>query len=158
MVAPADGYTTGVTLEPGQRVEIVRTGSVLNYVVKDQTKLSAWVNQIYLRHVKPGQPAEIVLQLYPGKTLKAVVDSVVLMSQAGQLEPSGEVPEQPAGQRPPGQYAIILKIKESPNLPLGVPGGAIGTAAIYTDSARPTQIIPKVKLRMQAWRNYIIPS
>ena len=158
VVAPADGYTTGVTLEPGQRVGIVRTGSVLNYVVNDQTKLVAWINQIYIRHVKPGQPAEIVLQLYPGKALKATVDSVVLMSRTGQLEPSGEVPEQPAGQRPPGEYAVILRIKDKADLPLGVPGGAVGTAAIYTESAKATQIIRKVMLRMQAWRNYIIPG
>jgi hypothetical protein len=31
------------------------------------------------------------MQLYPGKTLKATVDSVVLMSRTGQLEPSGRM-------------------------------------------------------------------
>ena len=158
VVAPADGYTTGVTLEPGQRVGVVRTGSVLNFVVKDQTKLVAWINQIYIRHVKPGQPAEVVLQLYPGKTLKATVDAIVLMSETGQLKPSGDVPGQPAGQRPPGEYAVVLKMKDTAKLFLGVPGGAVGTSAIYTDSARATQIIRKVMVRMQAWKNYIIPG
>ncbi len=158
VVAPADGYTTGVTLRPGQRVGTVRAGSVLNYVVNDQTKMAVWINQIFIRYVKPGQPSEVVLQLYPGKTLKATVDSIVLMSAEGQLNPSGEVPEQPAGQRPPGQYAVILRIKDQADLPLGVPGGAIGTAAIYTESAKATQIIRKVMLRMQAWKNYVIPG
>lgn len=157
VVAPADGYTTGVTLQPGQRVGTVRAGSVLNYVVNDQTKLAAWINQINIRHVKPGQPAEVALQLYPGKTLKGTVDSIVLMSQTGQLEPSGEVPEQPIGPQPPGQYIVILKIEDEADLPFGVPGGAIGTAAIYTESARATQVIRKVMVRMQAWMNYIIP-
>ena len=157
VVAPADGYTTGVTLQPGQRVGTVRAGSVLNYVVNDQTKLAAWINQINIRHVKPGQPAEVALQLYPGKTLKGTVDSIVLMSQTGQLEPSGEVPEQAIGPQPPGQYIVILKIEDEADLPFGVPGGAIGTAAIYTESARATQVIRKVMVRMQAWMNYIIP-
>ena len=157
VVAPADGYTTGVTLQPGQRVGTVRAGSVLNYVVNDQTKLAAWINQINIRHVKPGQPAEVALQLYPGKTLKGTVDSIVLMSQTGQLEPSGEVPEQPIGPQPPGQYIVILKIEDEADLPFGVPGGAIGTAAIYTESARATQVIRKVMVIMQAWMNYIIP-
>ena len=157
MVAPADGYTTGVTLRPGQRVGTVRVGSVLNYVVNDQTKMAVWINQIFIRYVKPGLPAEVVLQLYPGKTLKATVDSIVLMSAEGQLNPSGEVPEQPGTQRPPGQYAVILKTQNAADLPLGIPGGAIGTAAIYTESARATQVIRKVMVRMQAWMNYIIP-
>jgi multidrug resistance efflux pump len=157
VVAPADGYTTGVTLRPGQRVGTVRAGSVLNYVVNDQTTLAAWINQINIRHVKPGQPAEVALQLYPGKTLKGTVDSIVLMSRTGQLEPSGEVPEQPIGPQPPGQYIVILKIEDEADLPFGVPGGAIGTAAIYTESARVTQVIRKVMVRMQAWMNYIIP-
>jgi len=139
VVAPADGYTTGVTLRP------------------DQTKMAVWINQIFIRYVKPGLPAEVVLQLYPGKTLKATVDSIVLMSAEGQLNPSGEVPEQPGTQRPPGQYAVILKTQNAADLPLGIPGGAIGTAAIYTESARATQVIRKVMVRMQAWMNYIIP-
>ena len=131
---------------------------MLNYVVKDETKLVAWVNQIYIRHVKPGQPAEVVLQLYPGKTLTATVGSIVLMSETGQLKPSGEVPEPPAGQPPPGQYGVVLNLDDTAEFPLGVPGGAVGTAAIYTDSARATQIIRKVMVRMQAWKNYVIPG
>ena len=158
VVAPADGYATGVTLEPGQRVGTVRAGSVLNFVVKGQSKLVAWINQIYIRYVKAGQPAEVVLQLYPGKTLKATVDSIVLMSETGQLKPSGDVPQQPSGQRPPGQYGVVLSIADPADLPLGIPGGAIGTAAVCTESARATQIIRRVMVRMQAWMNYIIPS
>jgi len=157
VVAPADGFSSGMTLQPGQRVGTTRVGSVLNYVVNDRTRLVAWINQINLRHVKPGQPAELVLQLYPGKTLNATVDSINLMSETGQMKPSGELPAQPTGQLPPGQYAVILKIKEAADLPFGVPGGAIGTAAIYTESARVTQIIRKVMVRMEAWMNYIFP-
>ena len=52
---------------------------------------------------------------------------------------------------------MILKIKDVADLPFGVPGGAIGTAAIYTETARITQIIRKVMVRMEAWMNYIIP-
>ena len=33
----------------------------------------------------------------------------------------------------------------------------VPTAAIYTESARITQIIRKVMVRMEAWMNYIIP-
>ena len=98
------------------------------------------------------------MQLCPGKTLKATVDAIVLMSETGQLKPSGDVPGQPDGQRPPGEYAVVLKMKDTAKLSLGVPGCAVGTSAIYTDSARATQIIRKVMVRMQAWKNCIIPG
>ena len=38
-----------------------------------------------------------------------------------------------------------------------VPGGAVGTGAVYTDAAKATHVIRKVMIRMQAWLNYLIP-
>ena len=38
-----------------------------------------------------------------------------------------------------------------------VPGGAIGTAAIYTESVTATHIIRKVMVRMETWLNYLKP-
>ena len=38
-----------------------------------------------------------------------------------------------------------------------IPGGAVGTAAIYTDSVTATHVIRRVMMRMEAWMNYIKP-
>ncbi len=44
------------------------------------------------------------------------------------------------------------------DLKLGtIPGGAIGTAAIYTESVAATHIIRKVMVRMETWMNYLKP-
>jgi hypothetical protein len=37
------------------------------------------------------------------------------------------------------------------------PGGAVGTATIYTDSVSMTHLIRRVMMRMQTWMNYILP-
>ncbi len=37
-----------------------------------------------------------------------------------------------------------------------LPGGAVGTAAIYTDQAKFTHVIRRVMMRMQAWINYLL--
>lgn len=39
--------------------------------------------------------------------------------------------------------------------PEDLPGGAVGTPAIYTDRVSFTRVIRRVMLRMQAWTNYI---
>ncbi len=38
-----------------------------------------------------------------------------------------------------------------------LPGGAIGTADIFTNRARITHVIRHIELRMKGWMNYVIP-
>ena len=38
-----------------------------------------------------------------------------------------------------------------------LPGGATGTAAIYTESAQFSQVIRKVILRLEMWMNFVSP-
>lgn len=38
-----------------------------------------------------------------------------------------------------------------------LPGGAVGTADIYTEQASYTHIIRHVELRMKSWLNYLVP-
>ena len=53
-----------------------------------------------------------------------------------------------------------IELEEDVRLPEGresLPGGSVGSAAIYTDSVRATHIIRKVMIRMEAWVNYLNP-
>ena len=61
----------------------------------------AGINQNMLRHVKPGQRAEVVFKLYSGRTIEATVESVDLITPQGQLQPSGIVSLAPTGRRCP---------------------------------------------------------
>ena len=54
-------------------------------------------------------------------------------------------------------YGVILRLDETPSGLHQLPGGAVGTAAIYTDSVKATHIIRRVMMRLQAWMNYINP-
>jgi hypothetical protein len=38
-----------------------------------------------------------------------------------------------------------------------MPGGSVGSAAIYTESVKATHIIRKVMVRMDAWLRYLLP-
>jgi hypothetical protein len=57
----------------------------------------------------------------------------------------------------PATYGVILKLDDKASTLQSLPGGAMGTAAIYTDNVKATHIIRKVMMRMQSWINYIIP-
>ena len=155
--APSDGFVIGLTLLPGQRVTNLPLRGWMSYVDLEHSQLVAGINQNMLRHVKAGQRAEVVLKLFPGRILGATVKSIAYMTPQGQLQASGIAPLAPTGREPPAPYGVVLKLDEDIPELYQVPGGAVGTAGIYTDSVKATHIIRRVMMRMEAWMNYIIP-
>lgn len=158
VTAPSDGYPAGVTLEPGNRVNNMR--AVMSYVVSTRNMLIG-INQIYMRHIEVGQPVEIALKLLPGKILTGTVSGIAHVNPQAQLAPSGQLPLAPTAQDVPMPYGVLVEpdeasielIKE-----LGpAPGGAFGTAAIYTGSAGFSHVIRKVIIRLEMWMNYVSP-
>jgi multidrug resistance efflux pump len=156
--APADGYVIGLSLRPGQRVTNMPVRSWMAFVVSDATRVLAGIQQYALRHVEPGQQAEVVFKLLPGQTFSATVESIAYLTPEGQLAPSGSVPLAPTGQQPPAPFGVVLKLDEDVPGLHHIPGGAVGSAAVYTKSVTPTHIIRRVMIRMDSFLNYIIPS
>lgn len=156
--APSDGYPAGVTLEPGNRVTNIR--AVMSYVVSTRNMVIG-INQIYIRHIEIGQPVEIALKLLPGRILTGKVAGIARVNPQAQVAPSGQVPLAPTAQDVPLPYGVLVEpdevslelIKESGP----APGGAFGTAAIYTESAAFSHIIRQVIIRLEMWMNYVVP-
>ena len=100
------------------------------------------------------------MKMLPGTVLNATVKGVAYMTPEGQLTPSGNVPLAPNASTVPQPYGVELILDDQTLLTAGgshVPGGSVGTAAIYTESVAATHIIRKVMLRMDAWLNYLLP-
>lgn len=160
--APSDGYVLGLTLQSGQRVSNLPLRSWVAFVDQSNTRLLMGVNQNLLRHAKQGHDAEVTFKLLPGQVFKAKVVSIVYMTSAGQLQPSGSVPLAPTGQEVPMPYGVVLELEDNSKVNeilslTQLPGGAIGTGAIYTDSGKLTHIIRRIMIRMDAWLNFINP-
>jgi multidrug resistance efflux pump len=158
VTAPADGFPIGVTLEPGARVS--NMSSPLAYVISTR-KMLAGIDQIFIRHIEPGQPVEVVMKVLPGKVLTGTVEGLAMMTPQGQLAPSGAVPQAPTGQQPPAPFGVVV-VPDEASLALidelgMLPGGATGTAAIYTESAKFSHLIRKVTLRLEMWMNFVNP-
>ena len=155
--APNDGQVVALVLRPGQRVGSLAVRSWVAFVEDGARKLIVGIPQSRLRHVETGQQAEVVLSLYPGKVFKATVGEIADINAAAQLQATGIVPQVPTMQDPPLPYGVVLILDDADISLAAIPGGAIGTAAIYTESVPATHIIRKVMVRMEAWMNYLKP-
>lgn len=155
--APSDGRVVALSLRPGQRVANLPLRSWVAFVEDRTQRMAVGIPQSRLRHVEIGQKAEVVLRMFPGRTLDATVLDIIDVNAAAQMQPSGLVPPAPSPADLVEPFAVILEL-DDPSIDLSrVPGGAAGTAAIYTDSVAATHIIRKVMIRMEAWMNYIKP-
>ncbi|AGT11152.1 HlyD family secretion protein [Paracoccus aminophilus] len=74
VTAPASGWVSNLTLRPGQ---VVDTGQGLFTLVEDS---SWWIvanfKETDLDRIRPGQPASIEIDMYPGLKLKGHVESI----------------------------------------------------------------------------------
>ena len=160
VIAPTDGYVIGLTLRPGQRVGRLAVRSWAAFVDTQHSYLIVGIDQNRLRHVRAGQPAEVTLKMFPGRIFNARVKGIGLMTPEGQLSPTGNIPLAPTGWSVAQPHAVELELLDElalTGMVEEVPGGSVGTATIYTSSAKMTHLIRKVILRMDAWLNYIIP-
>ncbi len=151
--APADGYVVNLQLRPGSFVSGLAFNTVMSFVEDREKAPAVLIHQNYVRHIRPGQQAEIVIDAHPGRVFAASVVAVLPASQQGQLAPSGMLPRVAPEPRLP--LAVRLKFDEDIS-DLVLPAGAGGIAAIYTESGPATHIIRKVMVRMETWLNYII--
>jgi multidrug resistance efflux pump len=152
--APSDGTVINLQLRPGQMATALGMLPVMTFV-EDQFQVIALFGQNELHQVQAGDAAEIALETYPGRILKAQVDSVVWAQGQGQLAMSQHLPQTGAAPPPPGRFAVRLRIAERDRA-LFLAAGAAGHGAIYTQHGHHIHIVRKVILRVGSYMNYLI--
>jgi multidrug resistance efflux pump len=153
VVAPGNGTMVNVMLRPGYFVAGMPFNEVMTYVDRDN-QIFALFGQNELHQVKPGDHAEITLDTYPGRIIKAHVDSVIWAQAQGQLEATGDLPRTVLT-APPGRFPVKLVVGEHDRA-LFMAAGARGSAAIYTEHLALVHILRKVLLRVSSYLDYII--
>lgn len=152
--APSDGTAINVQLRPGSFVVGMPLAPAMSFV-EDEFQVIALYQQNELWSVKPGDEAEIALETYPGRIIKAKVNSIVWAQGQGQIAMSGNLPQTGPVAVPPGRFAVKLDV-EPRDRALFLAAGAVGGAAIYTEHAEAIHIIRKVILRVGSYTNYLI--
>jgi multidrug resistance efflux pump len=140
-------------LRPGFFVAGMPSNEVMTLVDNDY-QIFALYGQNELHQVEPHNEAEITLDTYPGRIIKAHVDSVIWAQGQGQLEASGDLPKT-TFVPPPGRFPVKLVVADK-DKEVFLAAGARGAAAIYTEHLAIIHIIRKVLLRVQSYFDYVI--
>jgi multidrug resistance efflux pump len=153
VVAPGNGTMVNVMLRPGFFVAGMPLNEVMTFV-DDEYQIFALFGQNELHQVERGNEAEITLDTYPGRVVKAHVDSIIWAQGQGQVEASGDLPRT-TFVPPPGRFPVKLVVGEH-DQQLFLAAGARGAAAIYTEHLALVHIIRKVLLRVASYLDFII--
>ena len=157
MVAPEDGYIINLQVRPGMVAGELRVGAIASFIVDADRYLLANYFQENLKYVKPGQRVEVALDLYPGQIWPGRVAAIWQGSGAGQMLPSGTVPNfsyVPA-EAPQGQFAVAITLDDPDQRKF--PIGTQGRAAIYTYPNSPFVALRKISIRGYTWYNWLYP-
>ena len=152
--APADGTVINLQLRPGQMATALGMLPVMTFV-EDEYQVLALFNQNELHEVRPGDEAEIALETYPGRIIKATVNSIVWAQGQGQIPMSSTIPLTGFQALPPGRFAVRLDIAPK-DRDVFLAAGAAGHGAIYTQSFHHIQILRKVLLRINSYVNWLV--
>ena len=152
--SPCDCYVINLQLRPGGFVAALPVNPVMSLVEADG-QVVAFYAQNELTRVQAGDAAEFALETYPGRIIKAKVDSIVWAMGQGQLPPSGTIPLSTLANQPPGQFAVKFDLADR-DRELFLAAGAVGTAAIYTQHVEAIHILRKVIMRVGSYMNYLV--
>jgi multidrug resistance efflux pump len=157
MVAPEDGYIINMQVRPGMVAGDIRYGAIASFVCDANRYLLANYFQENLKYVKPGQAVEVALDLYPGQIWPGKVVLIWQGSGAGQMLPSGTVPnfKYAPAEIPQGQFAVAITMDDPDQYKF--PIGTQGRAAIYTNPNSAFVVLRKVALRSYSWYNWLYP-
>ena len=148
VVAPANGYAINVQLRPGSFTAAFPVTPAMTFV-EDAFEVIALFSQNELHQVAPGNEAEFTLNVYPGRIVKAKVDSIVWAQGQGQVPNSTQLPMTGYGPMPPGRFPVKLDLDEREKN-LFLPAGELGNGEIYTEHGEAVHILRKVILRVGA--------
>jgi multidrug resistance efflux pump len=157
MVAPEDGYIVNLQVRPGMVAGDIRFGAIATFICDADRYLLATFFQETLKYVKPGQSVEAAIDLYPGQIFKGSVQAIWQGSGAGQLLPSGTLPDFRAvsTQIPQGQFAVAIRLDDPDQSKF--PIGTQGRATIYTNPASWFVPLRKIGIRAYSWFNWVYP-
>ncbi|ABE39748.1 secretion protein HlyD [Rhodopseudomonas palustris BisB5] len=151
--APCDGYAVNLQLVPGAIVSAA--ASVLPFVCdRDQANLgmvvASFMQGPYLQ-IRPGEYAEVIFPMYPGRVIPGKVVSTIDIASEGQLTATGLFP----GIGSPGNTRFAVRIRLDDAEGRRLPAGMQGDAAIYSGSVQIAGVIRMALMRMTSWTNYL---
>lgn len=152
--APSDGFVTNIGLRRGARVAALPVTAVMAFIETEDTIVGMQVQQIYARHIAPGQAVELAFKFLPGKIYTGRVVTLLPATAPGQQQTTGAAAQSFAAL--PGPLGVRVELDDR-DAARRLPAGTTGEAAIYTNSAQATHLVRRVMIRMSTFLNYVLP-
>ena len=152
--APANGYVPIMFLRSGMYLGVLNKNSI-PFICTDRMWLVAKLKQQSVQYIKPGDPVEVTMEMYPGKVFTGIVEDMVWAQGDIQFKASSQMAKT-SDFEPSERFFVKVQITDPKvrNYPLRY--GATGTVAIFTEKALDIcVIIRRVELRCHAFLNYI---
>ena len=150
--APENGYVPIVFLKPKMYLSIFNRNAI-PFICTDNQWIVAKLKQKSVQHVRPGDPVEITLTMYPGKIINGKVDEMIWAQGDVQFIASSKIAKT-TDFKPSNQFFVRIKVDKSNKLPLRY--GANGKVVIYTKKAFDICVlIRRIEIRCEAFLHYI---
>ncbi|MEN8190819.1 MAG: biotin/lipoyl-binding protein [Thermodesulfobacteriota bacterium] len=151
--APGSGFVTHVRVRPGQMAVSLPLAPVMSFVSTDESYFIAGFSQQPMQTLKVGNEAEVLFEGIPGRVFKAKVTHIYEALAEGELRPGAAMVsfhrDMPAGRIP-------VRIEfEQDMTDFFIPMGSDAVVAVYSHRWHHVQIIRRVLLRMESWRNFL---
>jgi multidrug resistance efflux pump len=151
-IAPTNGYIPILFLKPNMYLSLWNR-NCLPFICTDDLWIVAKLKQQSVQYVKNGDPAEITLEMYPGKIINGKVDEIIWAQGNVQFYATSAMPKT-TNFTPSEEFFVKIKVNSKEKLPLRY--GASGKIVIYTKKAFDIcTFIRQIEIRCDAFLHYI---
>ncbi|MEN8141011.1 MAG: biotin/lipoyl-binding protein [Thermodesulfobacteriota bacterium] len=151
--APGAGFVTHLRAQPGQMAVALPLAPVMSFVNLEATSFVAGFSQQPMQNIKVGNQAEVMYAGIPGRVFPATVEAIIPALAEGELAPGNTLIS--LGRRlPEGQIPVLIRMEDDMS-DFFIPMGSDAVVAVYSERWHHVQIIRKILLRMESWRNFL---
>jgi multidrug resistance efflux pump len=153
ILAPADGFVTHLMVRPGQMAVPLPMAPVMTFINADTELFIGWFSQEPMQNIEVGNEAEVIYPGIPGRVFKAKVAQLMPALAEGELSPKRDM-FSVTKQLPQGKIPIKFTFEQDMS-GFYIPMGSDAVVAIYSHRAHHIQILRRILLRVESWRNFI---
>ena len=155
VTAPSDGVVTNLQLAGGQ---VVTAGQpAMTFISVTDVWLLASIRENSLGVLAPGQRAEVVLDVLPGRVFEATVASIGWGIASGSVDPATGLPKSSTetGWLTNPEYFPVQLAFDPQNLPRGARYGSKTSVMIYAGDNALMDAIGRLRIRLIAFLTYV---
>jgi len=155
VLAPSDGVVTNLAVSVGSYAAAGQP--VMTFIDANEVWIEAELPENSLELIEPGDPAEITLDVLPGRIFKGRVESIGWGVGSGSIDPATGLPKistQSGWLRDPQRFPVRI-VFEDVEFPKGVRYGSQANIIVYADDSAVMDLLGAAWIRAVAFLSYL---